>query len=147
MSGIVCAIRGGPDSNSTINKSLTMAAEMGLPVYFLYVVNLDFFTQTSRSRVHTVSKEMHEMGEFILLTAKTQAEGQGIVAESVVRHGKVVEEIIELCKEISADYVILGEPRGRDGVDNLIHEQLTHIAERITVESGTEVILVEVERK
>jgi nucleotide-binding universal stress UspA family protein len=144
MSGIVCAIRGGPDSKPTIDRSIALAGETGLPIYFLYVVNLDFFTHTARSRVHTVAKEMHEMGEFILLTAQAKADAQGVRAEGVVRHGQVIDEIISLCQEISADYVILGEPRGREGIDNLAHEHLTQIGERITKESGARVVLVEV---
>ena len=145
MSGIVCAIRGGPASQTTIRKSIEMASESGLPLYFVYVVNLDFFSHTTRSRVHTVSQEMHEMGEFILLTAQAKADAQGVKAEGIVRHGLVINEIITLCQEIAASYVILGEPRGQGEVDNLAHEHLTQIGERITKESGAKVILVEVD--
>jgi hypothetical protein len=61
MSGIVCAVRGGPASQPTIAKAIALARETGLPLSFLYVVNLDFLSQTVTSRVHTISQEMHEM--------------------------------------------------------------------------------------
>ena len=37
MPGIVCAIRGGPASRPTIAKSIQLAEETGLTLYFLYV--------------------------------------------------------------------------------------------------------------
>ena len=69
MSGIVCAIRGGPDSQPTIQTAIEVAKKSDQTIYFLYIVNLDFLTYTSTSRVQVVAQEMHQMGEFILLTA------------------------------------------------------------------------------
>jgi hypothetical protein len=68
MTGIICAIRGGPASQPTIARSIALAQETSLPLHFLYVVNLDFLTRTSLSRVHVIAQEMQQMGEFILLT-------------------------------------------------------------------------------
>lgn len=110
MPGIVCAVRGGPASQPTIAKAIALAQETGLPLYFLYVVNLDFLSQTPTSRVHTISREMHQMGEFILLMAQETSAQQGISAEGVVRHGSVSEELIGLCQELEADYLVLGKP-------------------------------------
>ena len=70
MSGILCAIRGGPNSQPTIEQAVVLAQETGLPLWFLYVVNLGFLTHTSTSRVRTISEQMHQMGEYILLTAQ-----------------------------------------------------------------------------
>ncbi len=58
------------------------------------MVNLDCLTQTSSSRVYTVSDEMRQMGEFILLTA-----------QAGVRQGSVMDEILAMCEEIRADVV------------------------------------------
>lgn len=111
MSGIVCAVRGGPASKSTIAKAIALAQRTGLPLYFLYVANLDFLSQTPTSRVHTISQEMHEMGEFILLMAQEKSARQGISAEGMVRHGSVSEEVIDLVQELEADYLVLGKPQ------------------------------------
>lgn len=143
MPGIVCAIRGGPDSQPTINKSIQLALETDLPLYFLYVVNLDFLSHTSVSRTNFVSKEMQQMGDFILLTAQSRAADQGVSAESVVRHGKVGEEIIELCRELNADYTVLGLPRGQAEGNIFTSERLEKFIEWIKKESGAEVVLVE----
>ena len=67
MPGIVCAVRGGTDSQATIAEAIDLAQGTGLQLYFLYVVNLDFLVRTSVGRTHTISEQMHQMGEFILL--------------------------------------------------------------------------------
>ena len=85
MPGIICAVRGGPDSQPTIKKAISLAKEVSLPLYFLYVVNLDFLSHTQSSRVSTISEEMGEMGEFILLIAQQKASKEGITAEGVLR--------------------------------------------------------------
>ena len=142
MSGIVCAIRGGPASRPTIDRSIQLAAETGLPIYFLYVVNLKFLAHTSSSRTHVISKELNEMGEFILLMAQTEAEKKGITSEGVVRQGKVSNEIVDLCKSKDAEYVILGKSKEEIGTRNVFTpDRLNQFAKRIEEESGAKIIL------
>ncbi len=143
MSGIVCAIRGGPDSQPTIDRSIALAGETGLPLYFLFVVNLDFLSMTESSRVHTISKEMHQMGDFILLTAQVRAEEKGVAAKAVVRHGNVSEEIVSLCHEINAEFVVLGVPRGSKSENIFTHERFTVFIQHIEDESGARVVIAE----
>ena len=143
MSGIVCAIRGGAASRPTIEKAIQHAIETQLPLYFLYVVNLDFLTRSSVSRTGLISKELNEMGEFILLTAQAQSEAQHIATKGVVRQGNVRDEIITLCHEIKADYVILGQPRGEREENVFTVEHLGTFGQRIADESGAKIILAD----
>jgi nucleotide-binding universal stress UspA family protein len=143
MSGIVCAIRGGPDSQATIAQAITLAQETGLPLYFLYVVNLDFLTHTTSSRVHTISEQMHQMAEFILLTAQASASNQGVRATGVVRHGNVGEEIVGLCHELAAEYLVLGWPRVQHEESVFTQELLRQFIERTEEQTGAKVILPE----
>jgi nucleotide-binding universal stress UspA family protein len=143
MSGIVCAIRGGPASQPTISRAIVLAQETGLPLRFLYVVNLDFLSQTPTSRVHTISQEMHQMGEFILLMAQEAAARQGVIAERVVRHGSVGEELIGLCHELDADYLVLGKPRVEQE-DTVFTQDLLHqFVARTEEQTGAKVIFPE----
>lgn len=141
MSGIVCAIRGGPDSQPTIAQAIALAKETGLPLYFLYVVNLDFLSHTSSSRVHTISRDMHQMGEFILLTAQSTAAARGVEAQGLVRHGSVREEIIGLCHELAADYLVLGRPRVQREESVFSHDLLARFIERTEQQTGAKVVL------
>ena len=143
MSGIVCAVRGGPDSQPTISQSISLAQETGQTIYFLYVVNLDFLSHTATSRTRVVQQEMQEMGEFILLTAQAQALDKGANAKIVLRQGQVSTEIIELCLEINANFVVLGRPRGKSGADIFTHDRLKHFIQYIEEESHAKVVLAQ----
>lgn len=143
MSGIVCAVRGGPASQPTIARAIALAQETGLPLYFLYVVNLDFLSHTPTSRLHTISQEMHEMGEFILLLAQEGASREGISAEGVVRHGNVAEELIGLCHELEADYLVLGRPKVEREDTVFTHDLLREFVARSEELTGARVVFPE----
>lgn len=143
MTGIVCAIRGGPDSQPTIARSITLAQETGLPLYFLYVVNLDFLMHTSSTRTHVISEQMHQMGEFILLAAQASASQQEVISEGVVRHGDVGEEIVNLCHELEAEYVVLGRPRLEQEESVFNQELWQQFIERAEQQTGASVVLAD----
>jgi len=142
MAGIVCAIRGGPASQPTIQKAIELAKDTHLVVNFLYIVNLDFLERSATSRVHMISEEMRQMGDFILLVAQSQAGDQGVESKGLVRDGVVSEEIIQLCKEIQADYVILGSPQGESEENVFTHARLKLFGQLIQSSSGAKPIFL-----
>jgi nucleotide-binding universal stress UspA family protein len=143
MPGIVCAIRGEPSSQPTIARAIALAQESDLPLYFLYVVNLDFLSQTLTSRVHTISHEMHQMGEFIVLMAQDTGVRRSISAEGVVRHGQVGQELIKLCQELEADFLVLGKPQLGQEHSVFTPELLRAFVARIEDETGAKVVFPE----
>jgi nucleotide-binding universal stress UspA family protein len=147
MSGIVCAIRGGPASQPTIHKAIALAEETEQKIYFLYVVNLDFLERTTSSRTHTISRELRQMGNFILLTAQDQANSRGMSADGVIREGNIGEEIIRFCREIQADYIVLGRPKGEHEHNEFTRDRLNLFAQLIEDSSGAKAVLVEEEEK
>jgi nucleotide-binding universal stress UspA family protein len=143
MSGIVCAIRGGPESRSPISKAIALAQAKNLPLHFLYVVNIDFLDHTMRSRVQTITQEMQQMGEFILLTAQSTAKAQGIDAKGDVRHGVVTREINRLCHEIQADYLVIGRPKFHLEDSLFTEKLLEEFIQRVEEQTGAKVVLPE----
>jgi nucleotide-binding universal stress UspA family protein len=141
MPGVICPIRGGPNSQPTIKRAIALAKGKNLDLHFLLVVNLDFLTYTESSRVRLITEEMHEMGEFILLTAQEVAREEGIAAEADVRQGDVGEEIIGLAQELEADFIVMGRPLGEQEGDVFANDRLEQFIERIESESGAKVIL------
>ena len=113
MSGIICAVRGGPASQPTIARAIALAQQTGHPLHFLYIVNLDFLAQSVMHHKDFAAHEMAHLGEFIILMAQERAAAAGITAFSDVRHGKFLEELLALCKELEAGYVVLGHPKGK----------------------------------
>jgi nucleotide-binding universal stress UspA family protein len=141
MSGIVCAIRGGPNSQATIDRAIALAHDTNLPLHFLYVVNLDFLSRTSSSRVHTISREMRQMGEFILLTAQAKAAAQGIPAQGLIRQGNVGQEIVDLCHEFGADYLVLGRPEVQQEESIFTQDLLQEFIKQTEAQTGARVVL------
>jgi hypothetical protein len=142
MTGIVCAIRGGSDSRATIEHSIQLALETGLPLYFLNIINLDFLMRTS-SRLALITEEMRQLGEFILLTARNKAITHGAIAEGVIRQGNVREEISQLSNELAANFVVLGRPRGISDIDIFTQERFQLLFQYIERHSQAKVILAE----
>jgi nucleotide-binding universal stress UspA family protein len=147
MSGIVCAIRGGPASQPTIARAIRLAEETRLPLYFLYVVNLDFLSYTNSSRVQIISQEMRQMGEFILLAAQSNAASAGVDAEGIVRQGKVEEEIIALCHEVEAEYLVVGRPHAKGEENAFDGDAMDAFVRRIEEQANARVILAEDENE
>jgi nucleotide-binding universal stress UspA family protein len=141
MTGIICAVRGGPNSQATIEKAISLAIEVKLPLNFLYVVNLDFLTRTEISKTHTISDQLTQMGEFILLSAQQKAEARGVKAGAIIRQGNVVEVIIEVAREIEADYFVLGMPVGDEEKNVFLLDRIKDLEETIERESGATVVL------
>ena len=140
MSGILCAIRGGPSSAPTIATSIDLALKTGESIHFLYVVNLDFLARSTSSRTNHISQEIKEMGEFILLGAQEKASRKNVSTEGIIREGRVVDEIVSYCEEAQPLYVILGRPE-EESEDNLLtQERLQLFADRIRGVCQAEVI-------
>jgi nucleotide-binding universal stress UspA family protein len=142
MSGIICAIRGGPGSQPTIEKAISLALEINLPLYFLYVVNLDFLAHTQSSKTSTITEQLIQMGEFILFTAQEKAGSQGVEAHAIIHHGKVMEKIITTALETNADYIVLGMPGDDHEQNEFVLDRIKEYGNKIQQQSGAEVILV-----
>jgi nucleotide-binding universal stress UspA family protein len=145
MSGILCAIRGGPGSQATAAEAISLAQETRLPLHFLYVVNLDFLARTINVRTRTISEQMHMMGESILLAAQAQAEEQGVTAESVVRQGDIRQQIVEACHDLGADYLVLGRPQTQEADNVFTQAQIQELIGQLEEQTGAKVILSEAE--
>lgn len=141
MSGIVCAIRGGPSSRATVAQAIALARDTELPLHFLYVVNLDFLSRTTTSRISIILEQMRQMGESILLAAQEKANAQGIMAKMEVRHGPIGEEIASLCHELDADYLVLGRPELQREHNVFSQAQLVEFIRRLEKRTGAKVIL------
>jgi len=140
MSGIICAIRGGILSQPTIRRAIIQSKQTNIPVYFLYVVNLDFLEHSQHSRTQVLKQELRSMGEYICLKAQIEAKRDGAEAFISVREGKVPEEIIALSHEIQADYVVLGRPQGDGEANQFDDDMLNEFGLYLESQTGAEVI-------
>ncbi len=113
MKKILCATRGGAASQRMQDAVIAMAQEEGATILFLYVVDVEFLRLTARGVRHdVVATELEHMGEFLLEMACERAAAQGVVAESCLRHGPLVEALESAAREEGADAVAFGRPAG-----------------------------------
>jgi RNase H-fold protein (predicted Holliday junction resolvase) len=76
------------------------------------------------SRVAVIKEDMRQMGELILMMAADVASAQEISAQTVIREGDVTEQIMALCSELDADYVVVGKPMVREGTSVFDDEKI-----------------------
>ncbi|MBC8262843.1 MAG: universal stress protein [Anaerolineales bacterium] len=140
MSVILCAIRGGPECQPTIAQAISLAQETGLTVHFLYIVNRDLLSSADGAHVGAISGQIHQMGRSVLRTALAWASTEDVTAQGVIRQGNVGDEIASLCRDLEADYLILGQPQAQGEKDTFSEGLLSQFIERIEKQTGAEVV-------
>jgi nucleotide-binding universal stress UspA family protein len=137
MGKVLCATRGGEESEETRALAIDLARVRGDALVFLYVADPSFLDRIAAPVVVDVELELERMGRFQLALACEQAAEQGVAAEATVRHGHLHAELIAAARELSATLVVLGRPRGDASVFD--EEALLSFAKRVRAETGAEV--------
>jgi len=140
MGVILCAIRGGPECQPVIAQAITLAQETGLPVHFLYVVNRDLLSSANSAQARAISGQIRKMGESVLRTALAWASTEDVTAQGVIRQGNVGDEIASLCRDLEADYLILGQPQAHEERNVFSEALLPQFIEQIEKQTGAEVV-------
>lgn len=140
MGVILCAIRGGPECLPTIAQAITLAQEAGLPVHFLYIVNRDLLSSVTGVHVRAISGQIRQMGRAVLRTALAWASTEDVTAQGVIRQGDVGDEITNLCRDLGADYLILGRPQAQEEKNVFSEALFAQFIERIEKQTGAKVV-------
>ena len=113
MSSIVCATRGGEGSRVAQMAAIEKAKTTQKPLYFLYVVDANSLDdEIDESLKEAILAELNWMGETLLRIAQRRADEANLSTEVKIRKGKVQDEIIRFVKDVKADLLVLGAPRG-----------------------------------
>lgn len=137
MGRILCATRGGEDSQRTQQAAIALAKERGDELVFLYVADTSFLSQIAAPVVVDVEAELDQMGRFQLAIAQEQAAEQGVEAQVSIRHGQLRTQLGLAARELGATLIILGHPRGRMAVFDEADLQL--LAADLALQTGAEV--------
>ena len=141
MSGIICVLRGGMDSRATIASAVALALDNSQPVHFLYIVNRDLVSDLDQESTQAVVERLRQMGNSTVLVAQAIANSHGVSARGAVRYGSLEEEIGDLCQEVGADCLILGESAGDHPTDVFTPERLARFRARMKREAGIDVVV------
>jgi nucleotide-binding universal stress UspA family protein len=137
MGKILCATRGGEESEETQAAAIALTREQGHTLVFLYVADASFLDRIAAPLVVDVEGELERMGRFQLAIACEQAAAQGVEAQAVVRHGHLQTELVAAARDLGATLVVLGRPRERAPVFD--DEALDSFATQLRNETGVEV--------
>jgi nucleotide-binding universal stress UspA family protein len=140
MEKILCATRGGDASYITQDKAIQLALEQEAGLVFFYVVDTRFVDKTSAPIVVDVENEISKLGEFLLLMAQERAQEGGVEAATILREGKVRDELKKVIEEEEITLLVLGKPSGDSSVFKL--SALETFAEELEGETGVKTIIV-----
>jgi nucleotide-binding universal stress UspA family protein len=141
MSAIVCPIRGGVGSKTTVRHAVLLAQATGLPLHFLYVINPDLLLTVGSNDMDALFESVRQMGVTVLEAASAWADSLGIGSQGIVRHGSVKGEIAAVCRDLGADYPVLGRPRGRKTESIFTQPLLGEFVHQIERQTGASVVL------
>jgi nucleotide-binding universal stress UspA family protein len=137
MGCIVCATRGGEGSRAAQEAAIRYALENQYKLIFIYVVDFKTLDDFDDSLLPSVREELTWLGQSLLRIARHRAEQAGVTAEIVIREGDVMLEIEDFLREIKADQLILGAPRGTTA--NVFGDDaIEKFAQRIQQDTGIE---------
>jgi nucleotide-binding universal stress UspA family protein len=140
MRRILCATRGGEDSQPTQQAAIALAKEHGDELIFLYVADVSFLDDIAAAVVVDVESELEGMGRFQLLLAREQAAEQGVEAKIAICHGHLREELIRAVRNLQAGVVILGRPQ--QGTAVFDETDLQDFAAEVAEKTGAEVLIL-----
>lgn len=140
MGRIVCATRGGEDSQRTQRAAIALAKERGDELVFLYVADASFLDKIAAAVVVDVQAELEQMGRFQLIMAQEQAAEEGVSAEIAIRHGNLRKELVKAAQEIGATAIVLGRPQQETAVFD--EADLEGFAAELRTKTGAEVLIL-----
>jgi nucleotide-binding universal stress UspA family protein len=107
---VVCGVTGSENSEKAVKAASEMAAAEHAHLTFVYVVDVGFLSGlTVQLRPKYAEDFLERLGGKILDEAVTVASLKGVTAKKVMRKGKVIEEVIKVIKEESADVLVVGD--------------------------------------
>ncbi|MCB8977882.1 MAG: universal stress protein [Ardenticatenaceae bacterium] len=113
MGSIVCATRGGEGSRAAQMAAIEHAKTSDKPLIFLYVVDPHSLDEEVEDNLReALLAELNWMGETLLRIAQKRADNAYLGTEVRIRRGKVREEIVRFVKDVNAELLVLGAPRG-----------------------------------
>ena len=139
--GIVCATRGGESSRLVQMEGIRMAATLGKPLVFIYVVDTAVMAGIDEGLITAVHDELLWMGKTLLRIAQRRAGAADLDAQLVIREGNVREEISQFLRESEATVLLLGAPRGTTA--NIFGDDaIERFAASVQAESAVDVRIV-----
>ena len=125
---LLVALDGSECGRRALNAAVAHASKTGSDLDLTYVIEwtpYSFHTpQELEERHQRRESEIERANEAILASEHAVAVSEGIKVETVVRHGKIAETLVELAKEYGASQIYIGR-LGESHVHSMIFGSVT----------------------
>ncbi|MDI7275358.1 MAG: universal stress protein, partial [Anaerolineae bacterium] len=121
---VVCATRGGPQSDAVHARAIELASERRGELVFLHVLDTTALGGLSQADGAVVLRQLRAMAEAVLHAALAQANAAGLTARAELREGDVASTITAFVREVDADMLVVGYPHTAPGREHEAEERL-----------------------
>jgi nucleotide-binding universal stress UspA family protein len=113
---IVCAVRGGPESRSTVSRAIDLALEHQAHLTFLHILDAEFLEYATIGPLSLVYAEMVEMGTFAMLILCDRARRRGLeCVDYQVLEGNIRKQLLKYAIDTHAEIIVMGKPTRSPG--------------------------------
>ena len=108
---IVCAVRGGRESQETASSAMELALKAGAKLTFFHIVDPGCLDCDDIAMSSAAYREFLEKAESAIHILRTQARQRGVThVDLILREGDTRQELRQLAVETDVDLLVLGHP-------------------------------------
>jgi nucleotide-binding universal stress UspA family protein len=140
---ILCAVRGAPESRSTVTRAIDLALEHGARLTFFHAVDAEFLAYATVGPLSIVHKELHELGKFVTLILCDRARRRGVEhVDDIVREGNIKKLLREIAIETGAELMVMGRPVRSPGSNVFKEDEFDGFVALLEREGGLKIEVV-----
>ena len=125
---IVCAVRGHPESRTTVTRAVDLALQHQARLTFLHVIDAEFLEHATVAPLSVVYKELVEMARFAMLILCDRAQRRGVgEVDYLVLEGDIRKQLHQYAIDTQADLMIMGTPVPGTGKNIFKQEELQRL--------------------
>lgn len=138
---IVCATRGGPESERVHQEAIELAGERQGELTFLHVVDTTAIDDPTSPRSQALVRQMRALARAILRAAQAQARQAGLSARIELREGEVGSTIQAFVHEMNADILVIGYPHTTPGHEHEAESRLWRLLGDLSEQNNVRVVV------
>ncbi len=123
---ILCALRGRPESRTTVTKAIELALEHQARLTYVHIINVDFLGNVAptMTSIQAVYRQLESMSEFAMQLVSDRSRRLGVVkVDHLLRAGNVQRQLLKVIKETGVDALVIGRPIEAPGIGSVFTPQ------------------------
>lgn len=140
---ILCAIRGGPQSELTIKRAIELTQKHNAKLVLVHVLDIGFLEFATLGRPSVMLNELRATFEFLLESLTKQAINQDVHVEHLILTGNLRRQIIETVHQQDARVLVMGSPIKSPGKNTFTEKSFAQFLEEIEAETDVEIVVAE----